>query len=81
MYPQKMTSDDLQEGMRVTIQVAHRLKAELDRYPTPAEIKWRTATHFQLRNPQGDSVLTRRQAMTLAQQMMDVVSAAADTTP
>ena len=81
MYPQ-MTSDDVAEGMRVTIQVAHRLKVELGRLPSLIEIQWRTATQFQYRDPQSGLPMSRHNAMVLARQMMDVVSATIEyTTP
>ncbi len=80
LYPQ-MTSDDLNEGMRVTIRVARRLHDELGRLPSEMEIQWRTATQFQARNPQqGMPPLPRREAMELAAQMMAVVRTAAEHT-
>ncbi len=69
-----MTSDDMNEGMRVAILVARRLRQELGRIPTPIEIQWRTATQFQAHNPQsGMPPLSRRGAMALAFQMMELI--------
>ena len=76
-----MNSDDVNEGMRVTIMVARALRKDLGRLPTGSEIQWRTATQFQARNPQrGMPPLPRREAMALALQMMDVVRTASEHT-
>lgn len=71
-----MTSDELKEGCAITLRVAHKLRHDLGRFPTPMEIQWRTATQLQARAVRECAPLTRMRAMTLAQQMMDVVSTA-----
>lgn len=71
-----MDSNDIRRGCDTTLQVAHKLLADLGRLPTPHEIQWRLATHFQVRNPErGGRALKRSEAMELAQQMMNMVSA------
>lgn len=81
MLSVKMTSEDVNEGMRITIMVARSLRRDLGRLPSQHEIQWRTATQFQVRNPQrGMPPLPRREAMALALQMMDVVRTASEYT-
>ncbi len=65
-----MTSADLDEGVRLTIGVAHSLKRVLGRSPKPAEIRWRTATELQRRW----TTMDRRSACEMVDQFMEVIA-------
>ncbi len=57
----------------MTLASAHQLHAELGRMPQECEIRWRVASRLQLRWRH----LTRASAVTMADQLMDVVRIAA----
>ncbi len=67
-----MTSQDVKEGVELTLRIAHDLHAKLGRYPRACEIRWRVASALRERW----TTMDRRAAVRLADQMMDVVAAA-----
>ena len=71
-----MTSQDLQEGVELTLAVAHDLRSALGRTPRACEIRWRVATRLQDRW----TSLVRRDAVRMADQLMEVVATAAHNT-
>lgn len=74
-----MTEEELKQACATAVRVARMLRRDLGRLPTTMEIKWRLATVFETSSPMTyTGQLTRQEAMTLAHQMLNVLSTAAN---
>lgn len=65
-----MTPQDLNDGVQMAVDTAHRLHRVLRRKPAVCEIRWRLATEFQRRWPS----MVRRDAVRMANKVMRFVS-------
>lgn len=65
-----MTQDELVEGIKLTVAVAHELKADLKRLPRGQEIQWRVAAKLR----ETDETLEQAEAMELAASLIEIVA-------